>query len=202
MTYPRPHVRSHDAAQKCFISVNLTKKLDFFRDREKLTIKNREKNPPGYQNIYGLSFSRFRVVLFIFKTAVCIACCVKTCRVTRHVSYVYSITCIVLRSQTDFAGRQTPAIKQLLQQSEYQLFGARLLLGLRLFSALRAISQTGHGVCATPSQEIPGVLLADERHDSPERTEIPRLPFGLQIELANIQIRHEIDDALFHGERF
>lgn len=108
----------------------------------------------------------------------------------------------ILRSETDLAGRQTPAIEQLLQQPKYQLIGPQLLRVLRLFRATRAISQTGHGVSATPSQEIPGVLGADERHDSPERTEVPRLLFRLQIELANIQKRHELDDAPCHGERF
>jgi len=108
----------------------------------------------------------------------------------------------ILCSQTDLAGGQTSAIEQLLQQSKYQLIGPQLLRVLRLFDAIRAISQTGHGVGATPSQEIPGVLRADERHDSPERAEVPRFLFGLQIELANIQKRHEIDDAPCHGERF
>jgi len=106
------------------------------------------------------------------------------------------------RSQADLARGQTSAVEQLLQQPEQQLVRPQLLLGLvRAFRAIRTVSQTGHRVRATPSQEVAGVLRTDERQDRPERAEIPRAPPRVQVELADIQERHEIDDAPFHGER-
>jgi len=106
------------------------------------------------------------------------------------------------RSQADLAWRQTSAVEQFLQQPEQQLVGPQLLFDLlRAFRAIRAVSQAGHRVRATPSQEVAGVLRTDERQDRPERAEIPRTSPRVQVELTDIQKRHEIDDAPFHGER-
>lgn len=98
------------------------------------------------------------------------------------------------RSQTDLAGRQAAAVEYLLQQPEYQLVDPQLLRILRV-RAVAAVPQPGHRVRATPSQKFAGVLRADERHDRPERAEVPGLLPGVQVELADIEERQEIDHA-------
>lgn len=103
-------------------------------------------------------------------------------------------------SQTDLAGRQAAAVEYLLQQPEYQLVDPQLLRVLHL-RAVAAVPQTGHRVGPAPSQELAGVLRADERHDRPERAEVPGLLPGVQVQLADIEERQEIDHAPFHGER-
>ncbi|KAK1128778.1 hypothetical protein K0M31_019927 [Melipona bicolor] len=100
------------------------------------------------------------------------------------------------RSEKSSLKRST-ALEQLLENLQDQFVDPLLLL-VTGTGIVVSITQMRNRVRSTPTKKFTGVLRANERDDGPKRAQVPRLPSGLEIQLADVQERHQVDDTPPH----
>ena len=101
------------------------------------------------------------------------------------------------RLQADVGRRYASAVEQLLEDLQDQLVDPLLLL-VAGTGIVVPITQMRDRVRTTPTKKFTGVLRTNERDDGPKRAQVPRLPSGLEIQLADVQKRHQVDDTPPH----
>lgn len=108
-----------------------------------------------------------------------------------------NITRMKFRLQTNVGRWYATAIEQLLEDLQDQLVDP-LLLFVTGTGIVVPVTQMRNRVCPTPTKKFTGVLRANERDDGPKRAQVPRLPSGLEVQLADVQERHQVDDTPPH----